>query len=95
MLYQSYELVSLFLKNMGDTYCIIKTGMGYWTIYGFFRFYHKDDDLGELRDLLETRYDLQLLKHSYEFMGEIIKRVTDKVIHYREGVRFCAAVVQN
>jgi hypothetical protein len=95
MLYQSYELVSLFLKNIHNTYCIVKTGEGYWKIHGFLRFYHDDDFKSELRVLLEEWYNLKLLKHSYEFMGEIIKRVTDKVIHYREDVRLCVAVVWN
>ena len=99
MLYKSYDLMSLFLENMkNDTYCIIEK-YDYekpmkWAVYGFMRFY-TDDDLNTIRILLGIRYGLLLCKLSYGDMHSILERVTDKVIWYMEGVRFCVAALEN
>jgi hypothetical protein len=97
MSYQSYEVLPLFLKNTSNTYTIYEIGdYGSWTLHGFFQ-YDSDDrhDFFAVQELLQKRYNLFLSKHTHENMTEIIQRVTDKVIHYRKGVRFTTAVVMN
>jgi hypothetical protein len=97
MLYKSFYSMSLYLENIKkDTYCIIVKyeNTKEWKIYGFIRF-SSDDSFSTTRILFGLRYGLILRKLSYGDMHDIVKRVTDKVLRYREDVKFCVAVLEN
>jgi hypothetical protein len=100
MLYRSYELGPLFLKKFENT-CSICQMWDFTKVCGFVRFVSPPNDVNGTKDffdikkLLETRYGRTLFRHSYDDLPDIMQHVTDKVIHYRNGVRFVVAVVMN
>ena len=76
MLYKSFDLMSLYLKNIkNDTYCIIEKyeNTKEWEIYGFIRF-NSSDDFNTTRILFGIHYGLILRKLSYGDMHVILKR---------------------
>ena len=97
MLYQSYELAPLFLKDFGNT-CSVCHMWDFTKVCGFIRF---NFDGGNAKDffatkqLLETHYDLTLTRHSYDDLPDIMKHITNKVIHYRNTDKFVVGVLMN
>jgi hypothetical protein len=90
--------MSLYLENIkNDTYCIIEkyeTTEGMGIIYGFICF-HDADISKKTKILFGLRYGLILRKLSYDDMHITMKHVADKVLRYREDVRFCVVVLEN
>jgi hypothetical protein len=86
-------LLTLFLKNKHNTYCIIETGIGWWKIHGFIRLRNWDDK-SWIAELLE-KFNFKLLKFSYEEMNDIIERFTNKLVLVKDHDRFCLGVVQH
>ena len=97
MSYHSYQLAPLFLKDFGNT-CSICYMWDFTKVCGFIRFNFKDGgdkDFFNTKELLETQYGLTLMRHSYDDLPNIIKHITNKVIHYRNTDNSVVAVVMN
>ena len=97
MSYHSYELAPLFLKDFGNT-CSICHMWDFTKVCGFIRFNFKDENAKiffATKELLETQYGLTLTRHSYDDLPDIIKHITNKVIHYRNTDKFVVGAVMN
>jgi hypothetical protein len=92
-MYYSYELAPLFLKDFGNTYSICYM-CDFTKMCGFIRFNFKCG-FSDIKELLETRYGLTLIRHSYDDLPDIMKHITNKVLHYRNTDKFVVAVVMN
>ena len=96
MVYKSYEIASLFLKDC-DNICAICERWGSTKMLGFIRWEGNDVENEQncltIRKLLEMKYNLTLHEQSYIDKDDVVKCLTDKVMNYVQCGKFIVSVV--
>ena len=96
MVYKSYEIASLFLKDC-ENICAICELWDSTKMLGFIRWEGNDVENEQnyltIKKLLEIKYDLTLHGQSYIDKDDVVKCLADKVMNYVHCGKFVVSVV--